>query len=751
LRQALRRPSPAATDPPCEKEFLAAMSQPWLADLNPAQREAVTFGDGPLLIIAGAGTGKTKTLAGRVAWLIGQGVPADRILLLTFSRRAAAEMLSRAGRLIDQATTGKVWGGTFHAVGSRLLRIYGRALGLSDDFTVMDRGDSADLMNIIRSELGVAKNKKRFPKKDTLVDIYSHVVNAQKKLADVVERYFPWCADELENIARIFEMYTTRKRDRNVLDYDDLLVYWAALANESDAADAVADRFEHVLVDEYQDTNPLQSRILTGMRRRKRNICVVGDDAQSIYAFRAATIRNMLDFPEQFPGTQTVTLEQNYRSVQSILDASNKVMEQARERFTKNLWSQRRSSQRPVLVTCLDEVQQADGVCENILAHREKGVMLMDQAVLFRTGHHSARLEIELTRRNIPFHKFGGLRFVEAGHIKDLLAFLRILENPYDEVSWYRVLMLIPGVGPAAARRILSELGVRSAPAGDGDEAAAEEEGAEQPAAGPSRGRRGVRMQSVTSPVLRFIHAPPRVPPAAAETIESLRGTLRDCAPGSTESAESAEEVDERGGRSGPSLAAQLERVRQFYEPIFVEAYENAGARLRDIEQLQQIASTYRSRGRFITELTLDPPSSTSDLAGPPVLDDDWLTLSTIHSAKGMEWSVVHVIHAADGMIPSDMALEDEEGLEEERRLLYVAMTRAKDNLYVYFPLRCYIRRFSTNDRHGYTQLSRFLSREVRKLLDEQTPHSPADDDSPQRTAYRARDVDAGLRDLWKS
>ncbi len=717
-----------------EGSHQASMSQPWLSELNPAQREAVTFGDGPLLIIAGAGTGKTKTLAARVAWLIDGGVSAERILLLTFSRRAAAEMLSRAGRMIDPATTGRVWGGTFHAVGNRLLRIYGRALGLADDFTVMDRGDAADLMNLIRSELGVAKNKKRFPKKDTLVDIYSHVVNARRKLPEVVERYFPWCGDELENIARIFEAYTTRKRERNVLDYDDLLVYWAALVNESEAADAVGDRFDHVLVDEYQDTNPLQSRILTGLRRRRKNICVVGDDAQSIYAFRAATIRNMLDFPQQFPGARTITLEQNYRSVQPILDASNKVMEQARERFTKNLWSQRAASHRPVLVTCLDEEQQADGVCEKILAHREKGVPLMDQAVLFRTGHHSARLEIELTRRNIPFHKFGGLRFVEARHIKDLLAFLRILENPWDEVSWYRVLMLIPGVGPVAARRVLEELGVRGGPGAQGD-----------------GGQGAARARSVASPVVRFIHAAPRLPPAAAEAIAGLRDALRDCAPGSTESAEAAEEQDERGRRGGPSVSAQLERVRLFYEPIFLDAYENAPARLRDIEQLQQIAGAYRSRGRFITELTLDPPSSTSDLAGPPHLDDDWLTLSTIHSAKGMEWSVVHVIHAADGMIPSDMALEDEEGLEEERRLLYVAMTRAKDNLYVYFPLRCYIRRFSTSDRHGYTQLSRFLSREVRKLLDEQTPHAAVDDDETPRAPYRARDVDAGLRDLWSS
>jgi DNA helicase II / ATP-dependent DNA helicase PcrA len=708
------------------------MPAPWLDELNAAQREAVTHGDGPLLVVAGAGTGKTKTLACRVACLIERGIPPDRILLLTFTRRAAAEMVTRAGRLIDErqgGAVGKVWGGTFHATANRLLRIYGRAIGLTADFTVMDQGDAADLMNLIRNELGLAKQKRRFPQKQTLASLYSRMVNAQEKLSDAVGRHFPWCADDLDGIRQIFEAYTERKRARRVLDYDDLLLLWNALTTVPQVGALVADRFDHILVDEYQDTNPVQAELLRGMRQRHPNIMAVGDDAQSIYAFRAATVRNILDFPRHFPGTRIVTLEQNYRSVQAILDASNAVMAQARERYTKALWSDRRAEQKPVLVTCLDEPNQCDAVCRRIVAHLEAGIPLQRQAVLFRTGHHSDQLEVELARRNIPFHKFGGLKFVEAAHIKDLLAFLRILENPFDEISWFRVLLLLPGVGPRTARRIMEALGVLS--------------GSGAPDAHPSE------PDSAASPLRRLLERPPAVPPMAREPFAAFRDALADCAgyeivraaeseePGAARTArqeprppaQKPNATEAEPTSEGPPVATQVERLRRFYEPIFKERYENPTIRLRDLEQLEQIAAGYRSRSRFVTDLTLDPPQATADLAGPPFLEEDFLILSTIHSAKGCEWDVVHIIHAADGMIPSDMATTDEAGVDEERRLLYVAMTRAKNWLYVYFPLRYYHRRYIRSDAHGYAQLSRYLTGPVRACFDQRTAYADADPD----------------------
>ena len=683
----------------------------WLEELNPAQREAVTHGDGPLLVVAGAGTGKTRTLACRVAYLIEKGVAPDRILLLTFTRRAAAEMLTRVARLgAAQQTAGRVWGGTFHAVANRLLRIYGRSIGLGSDFTVMDQADAADMMNLIRNELDLAKGNRRFPRKQTLVGIYSRAVNARQKLSEVLAEQFPWCQDDQEGIASIFELYTRRKREHNVVDYDDLLLLWNALASAPGVGDSVADRFEHILVDEYQDTNAIQGDILRSLRRRCRNIMAVGDDAQSIYSFRAATIRNILDFPEHFPGTRVVTLEQNYRSTPPILEASNAVMRQAKERYTKDLWSQRCGKQKPVLMNCLDEANQCEAVCGNILGHREQGVALMRQGVLFRAAHHSDMLEVELVRRNIPFHKYGGLKFIETAHIKDMLALLRILENPHDAMSWFRVLQLIDGIGPGHARRIMEALGV-----GRGSD-----EGA--------------------SPVRRLIEAPPTVPPPAREAFAELRAAVADCCG-----------LPESGGQEQgvPTLAWQVERLRKFYEPVFQRVYENPAIRLRDIEQLEQIALGYRSRERFITDLTLDPPRSTSDLAGPPHLDEDYLVLSTIHSAKGCEWDVVHILHAADGMIPSDMAVRDEAGVDEERRLFYVAMTRAKNMLYVYFPLRYYHYRYGHSDAHGYAQLTRFLPTAVRTLFEHRTAYQ-AGEPEPAAAVADVQAVDAWVGRLWR-
>jgi DNA helicase-2/ATP-dependent DNA helicase PcrA len=671
----------------------------WRASLNPAQLEAVTAGDGPVLVIAGAGSGKTWTLACRVAHLIERGVPPERILLLTFSRRAAREMLSRADRLVGQGAH-RVWGGTFHAVANRWLRLYGRPLGLAPDFTVLDQADSADLIDLVRGELLPERGarERRFPRKDTLAAIYSRMVNAGIGLSAILEASYPWCTEDVDTIRRLFAEFTQRKRALNLLDYDDLLLFWRVVA-ESPAGQLAAREFEHILVDEYQDTNPLQAQILLALRREQRNLMVVGDDAQAIYSFRSASVRNILDFPEHFPGARLITLDQNYRSTRPILEASNAVIALARERFPKELWSVRPGGARPRLVTCPDENEQALEVCRNVLEQREQGVELRRQAVLFRTSHHSDLLELELTRRNIPFVKYGGLKFLEAAHVKDVLAMLRVLENPRDEVSWFRVLQLLDGIGPASARALMESIGVRS----------------------------GV------APVQTFVLSPPRPPSAAAAVgLDALRSVFGDCTTGAL------------------SPAAEIARIRRFVEPIFERRYSSAPARIQDVEQLERVAGTYAARGPFLAELALDPPTSTSDLAGPPLLDEDYLILSTVHSAKGGEWDAVHVIHAADGMIPSDMSTTDAESIEEERRLFYVALTRARDMLYVYFPLRFYRRPRGLDDAHHYAQLTRFLPRSVHGYFDHESVRPVLAPVTAGALLPPGRaNVDAALAALW--
>jgi DNA helicase-2/ATP-dependent DNA helicase PcrA len=687
----------------------------WRDGLNPAQLDAVTAGPGSILVIAGAGTGKTLTLASRVAYLIEQGTPAEAILLLTFSRRAAKEMLSRAERILGPGQTHKVWGGTFHAMANRLLRIYGRPLGLSPDFTVLDQGDAADLLDLIRSE---ASHQRRFPKKDTLLAIYSRMVNASLPLSAILETTFPWCSDDIDEIRPLFAEYTRRKRAQNLLDYDDLLLFWRALA-ESPTGEAASRQFEHVLVDEYQDTNPLQAHILRGMRRGVGNVMVVGDDAQAIYSFRAASVRNILDFPEQFPGARRITLEQNYRSTNPILSVSNAVIAHARERFPKELRAVRPNGARPVLLTCADETEQAAQVCQSILEYRERGTALHQQAVLFRASHHSDVLEVELTRRNIPFVKYGGLKFLEAAHIKDTLAVLKTLENPRDEVSWFRLLQLLDGIGPATARAMLASLlSARPALITPVEPS---------PAADPPNSADSV----LASPLRRILDDPPALPPSARPDFASLQSLFSDLA----------------AGVLGP--ADELARIRRFLAPIFERRYSAPAARLQDVEQLEQIAATYPTRGRFLSELTLDPPTSTSDLAGPPLLDEDFLVLSTVHSAKGGEWNVVHVIHAADGMFPSDMATGNAEEIEEERRLFYVALTRARDMLQVYFSLRFYRHPRGRDDAHHYAQVTRFLSPDVQALFDRHSVAAPEPAFAQAPTSRTTASVDAMLATLW--
>jgi len=648
-----------------------------LAKLNPAQRAAAKHQGSPLLIVAGAGTGKTATLAHRVAFLISQDVDPGRILLLTFTRRAAVEMTRRVDELLrpglsDPGDTArpqhvagaKVWSGTFHSVACRLLRLHGRDIGLEPEFTIMDRADSEDLMHVCRTELGLSEKRRRFPQKATCLDIYSRCVNAQERLTHVVSTRFPWCRDDIEDLAGLFDLYTERKEAQTVLDYDDLLIFLHGLL-ASPSGDRVCERFDHILVDEYQDTNILQAEILSLLCSHGSELTAVGDDAQAIYSFRAATVRNILEFEERFPLAQVVTLEQNYRSTASILNTTNSLMHEARERREKNLVTDRHDGSLPALACCKDETEQTDFVIERILEHRERGVALKDQAVLFRTAHHSAALEIELTRRNVPFVKFGGLKFVEMAHIKDLLAFLRLAANPRDRISGMRILGLIPGIGPKTAQDLADAL----------DHHSGDFEGA---------------------------WVGYRAPQAAAGAWPGFVTLMRGLS-----------------GAEPGDLATQVHAVRTFYAPLLSMRYDNAEARLRDLEQIESLASRYPNRERLLTELALDPPSYTQDYAGPPLLDEDYLILSTIHSAKGLEFDVVFVIHAADGNIPSDMATGSTEEIEEERRLLYVACTRARNDLYVTWPLRYYTQPYGRSDTHGYALRSRFITDNVANLCTE--------------------------------
>ncbi len=675
----------------------------WLDDLNPQQRAAAVSGRGPVLVVAGAGTGKTKTLAYHVAHLVCTGVDPGRIMLLTFTRRAAGEMIRRAETIVRVARpeisphATRVWGGTVHSVANRLLRIYCKTVGLEENFTVLDQGDAEDLMNVVRHENGLSEKNKRFPRKATCLAIYSRCVNSSDPLGDTLKNYFPWCQEWEQELKGLFKGYVDAKEARNVLDYDDLLLFWYHLLADEEVAKRVEARFDHILVDEYQDTNRLQADILQRMRRTNKNIMVVGDDAQSIYSFRAADIHNILDFPKQFPGAERITLEQNYRARQPILDATNRVIALAKERYTKNLWSARDGGQKPLLVPGEREEEQTDSVLRTILEHREQGISLRRQAVLFRVAYWSDHLEVELARRRIPFHKYGGLRFLETTHVKDLLSFLRILENPRDQIAWSRMLNLLEGIGPAIASRAFGF----------------------------------VQAQGFDPRTIDQFNGP-RV---ARNMIRRLGGLFRELA---------------AGGQERLPLASQIERIRQFYEPILTRIYENPEPRRRDLEQLEHISGGYRSRRRFLTDLTLDPPTSTADFAGKPSLDDDWLTLSTIHSAKGCEWDVVYLIHATDGILPSDLATGDVQQIEEERRLLYVASTRAKDWLYVLFPLRYYYRKHRLGDGHGYAQLTRFIPSTVAGFFDHVSVVAEQSEEEMDGKATTTKDIRKSIRSMWE-
>jgi DNA helicase-2/ATP-dependent DNA helicase PcrA len=664
----------------------------WPSELNPEQHACAAFEGSPLLIVAGAGTGKTNTLAHRVAFHIASGIDPSRILLLTFSRRASSEMLRRVESILARSdkranSLSRVWGGTFHAIATRLLRMHARSVGMSEAFTVLDRADSEDLLNEVRGELQLDQSAVRFPKKATALSIYSRCVNSSEPIEAVLKAHFPWCMSFPDQLKDLFHAYVQRKQREDILDYDDLLLYWHHLMEDEQLSTAVAAQFDAVLVDEYQDTNRLQAQILKRLCPAGRGLTVVGDDAQSIYSFRAATVNNILDFESEFPGATVLKLRQNYRSVQPILDATNAVISLAARRYEKELFSLRTSAQKPRLVTVMDEQQQSDFVIQQILAHHEAGIPLKRQAVLFRTAHHSDALEVELARRNIPFVKYGGLKFLEAAHIKDALSFLRIAENPRDTTSALRSLQLMDGFGPSHARKAIQHLA----------DAAYDL----------------TNWKSFTPPA------------AASQQWGAFVALVIDLS------------------KPSISLPDQIARVRTFFDPILEKRYDHSDMRRRDIDQLEQISAGFASRQQMLTELTLDPPASTQDLAGAPFREEDYLILSTIHSAKGCEWDCVYVIHAADGNIPSDLATGSADEIEEERRLFYVALTRARDFLDVVFPLKYYHKKRSTSDRHTYAQLTRFLPESLLHYFErvrlERTAEQPTARDSEIRVDVKAR------------
>jgi DNA helicase-2/ATP-dependent DNA helicase PcrA len=657
--------------------------------LNEQQRAAAEYGSGPLLIIAGAGTGKTNTLAHRVAHLVLRGASPQRILLLTFTRRAALEMTRRARRIAGEvlADVRLPWSGTFHSVANRLLRKHAGRLGLDAAFSVLDRGDAADLIDVARHELGFSKTEKRFPRKDTCLAIYSHRVNTGAPLRDTLDTVFPWCAQWEDELARLFRSYVDRKLSSHALDYDDLLLYWDAIMADAALAAEIGGLFDHVLVDEYQDTNALQARILRALRPDGAGVTVVGDDAQAIYSFRAATVENILGFPSQYaPAAGVVALERNYRSTQRILDAANALIAGGTRQYRKTLEAAQGAGERPRYVTVLDDQGQAHYVVTRVLEARERGVPLRRQAVLFRSSHHSDLLELELVRRNIPYVKYGGLKFLEAAHVKDLLAVLRWADNPKNRVSAFRALQLQPGIGPGIAARIFE------------------------------RFEAGNHSWSTLA--------------THSSEFDSLMSGL---------------------GRPEEPWPGQVQRAREWFEPQLERIYEAAQVRAGDLVQLERISQQFTTREQFLTELALDPPQATGDLAGTPLLDEDYLILSTIHSAKGQEWDAVHVLNVADGNFPSEFSTGRPELIEEERRLLYVAMTRAKADLHLIAPVKYYVTQQSRmGDRHVYGAKSRFLTRSVMACLQQVTWPENAEGEGQDPAVEAPRvDVAARLRGMW--
>ena len=603
--------------------------------LNPDQLAAVTHTEGPLLVIAGAGSGKTRTLTHRAAYLVEKGVPPSAILLLTFTRKASQEMLRRATQLLDERC-GKIAGGTFHSFANATLRQYASHMDLDPAFGILDRNDSESLIGLLRKELRPATQQRSFPRRKTLADIFSRAVNKALSLEEIVECDYPHFESHVKIINGLYQLFEIRKREHHFLDYDDLLIYLRRLLTDyPQAQERISARYRYIMVDEYQDTNTIQAEILYLLTRSNQNIMVVGDDAQSIYAFRGANFRNIIDFPEQFPGTRIVSLEENYRSNQPVLSLTNTIIERAREKFTKNLFSQKKDGAKPVMVNAEDEYSQSRFIVDRIKDLQQQGVPLTDIAVLFRASFHSFDLEIELSREGMAFVKMGGFKFVESAHIKDVLAHLRIMANVYDRISWYRILLLVEKVGPKTAQKIYEAILAEKA------------------------GYTGLLSAKF----------------ATNKGLERLKKLI---------SALDTEPM---------SISQMGETIVEYYTPILKERFDDHPRRAKDLEHLIEIMERYKRLDLFLTDMALEPPTTSFEnslYADTP--GEDRLTLSTIHSAKGLEWSTVFVIWTLDGRFPSVHSLHKEDELEEELRLMYVAATRAKENLFFSYPSNVYDR-----------------------------------------------------------
>lgn len=617
-----------------------SLSIDYQKELNEAQYRAVTTLEGPVLVIAGAGSGKTRTLIYRVARLIESGVAPASILLLTFTRKAAQEMLRRAALLMDSRCE-EVSGGTFHSVANLILRKYGPAVGLNPAFTILDRTDSEDVISLLRTLLGLNERARRFPKKQTIAEIFSKTVNKSLALDEVILQDYSHFADHLEDLYKLLKTYEQYKAQKLLLDYDDLLVKLRTLLADHGALSLqLSDTYRYIMVDEYQDTNRIQAEIVQLLASTHNNVMVVGDDSQSIYSFRGAHFRNIMDFPKQFPGTRIFTLEENYRSTQPILELANAIISQAEEKYPKNLFTRKNHGVAPALIQAEDERSQSRFVCQKVLELREEGVPLHEMAVLFRSSFLSFDLEIELARYNIPYIKRGGFKFMETAHVKDVLAHLRVLANPRDSVSWNRVLLLIEGIGPRTSQTLISQVMASMARTGD------------------------------------FIGGlvPFTTGHSYSPGLEELCSLLRKL----------------NGG--GLSPAEQMGWVCRYYQPLLQHRYDDYPKRMKDLEHLQTLSERYRDVGILLSDLALEPPDeSVSDIASPGE-EDERLILSTIHSAKGLEWHTVFIIWALDGRLPSLHAFVSEEDLEEERRLFYVAVTRAKENLFIAYPVKVFDR-----------------------------------------------------------
>ena len=668
-----------------------------LDGLNEQQRQAATQHGGPLLVLAGAGTGKTRTLVARAAWLHGsQGVPASRILLLTFTRRAASDMLARAAAWFD-GSSGRICGGTFHAIAHKIIRQHAESFSLPPQFTILDQGDATDLLDVLRPDHGLDGTGQRAPRAAACADIYTRCVNTGRPVSEVVTAGFPWCKPFTAQLAALFRAYTARKRARNLLDFDDLLLLWQAALADPAAGPVLRGMFDAVLVDEYQDVNAVQASIVRLLQPDGKQLTCVGDDAQAIYGFRGADPAHLRQLTADYQGLDIVRLDRNYRSRQGILGLAN-VIRPSSPGLNLTLAGDRGPGIPPLLVRCHDEATQAREICTRVLEAHEDGAALRDQAVLVRAAHHSDLLEIELSARKVPYVKFGGLRFTDTAHVKDFVAAARIIVNPADELAWFRLLRLHEGIGPAHARRILDALD----PGGD------------------------------TGPPDAWAPAVEAAPARSRRALAATLGRLADAA---------------QHIAGGQIAGGQATAVLALLDPLIRARYPDATARISDLQRLADAAAAQPSLHDVLAELTLDPPVSSSDLAGPPRLDEDYLTISTIHAAKGLEWPIVHLPHLVDGALPSDMALGDPGGLAEEHRLFYVAVTRARDHLYLYAPQRLHVHRRGRDDRHGFGQLTRFLDEEALAACESVTaaplaPVLPA-------VGSLATKVDAALGALW--